>query len=89
MNKKVLAAMVAVTALSVIRHNEDRHVPGTATETFETDPGTAERLVDSGAAQYAVDSAQADQVVVDKATADEAAAANKPALAKPAAVKKR
>lgn len=72
MNPKLLAEMVAITALSTIRHNEDRHVPGTTTETFETDSGTAERLVDSGAAKYVVDSVQA----------DEAAAATKPAATK-------
>lgn len=82
MNQKVLAAMVAITALSVIRHNENRHVPGTETETFETDPGTAEHLVDSGAAKYAVDPDEADQAAADQAAAD------KTAPAKPAAKKR-
>lgn len=76
MNQKVLAAMVAVTALSVIRHNEDRHVPGTKTETFETDPGTAERLVDSGAAKYAVDPAEAAPPAATQAPVEQVAAAH-------------
>lgn len=69
-----LAAMLAVTALSVIRHNNDRHVPGTATETFETDPGTAEHLVASGAARYTVDPVEAAQAAAPRGLADLAAA---------------
>ena len=69
-----LAAMLAVTALSVIRHNNDRHVPGTATETFETDPGTAEHLVASGAARYTVDPVEAAQAAAAQELAGLAAA---------------
>lgn len=53
MTKKLSAAMVAVTALQMIRRNDQRHVPGTASADFEVDQDTAASLVASGAAGYA------------------------------------
>lgn len=55
MEKKLaaLGVLVAVSALHTIRLNGDRHVPGTKSQTFETDRDTADHLVTSGAAVYA------------------------------------
>ncbi|OYZ76085.1 MAG: hypothetical protein B7X88_22375 [Polaromonas sp. 17-63-33] len=45
--------MVAVTALSIIRSGDGRHVPGTPSADFEVDKKIAASLVASGAAAYA------------------------------------
>lgn len=53
MTKQLIAGMVAVTALSIIRSGDGRHVPGTPSADFEVDKKTAASLVASGAAAYA------------------------------------
>lgn len=55
MTNKLLAAaaMIAVTALTTIRYNGERHVPGSPSADFDADKKTADSLVASGAAAYA------------------------------------
>lgn len=52
MKNQLIAGMVALTALSTIRTNDGRHVPGTPSADFEADAKTARSLVTSGAARY-------------------------------------
>lgn len=53
--------MIAVTALTTIRYNGERHVPDSPNADFEADEKTAHSLVRSGAAKYS----DPDQVAPD------------------------